>query len=85
MIPEKGIGECKRPRPIAPFYGYLWWLNDVRNGLLSGTPKSAYCAMGVGTQIIYVDPENDLVVVARWIEQEKVSEFLRMVLASIGK
>jgi hypothetical protein len=41
--------------------------------------------MGVGTQIIYVDPENDLVVVARWIEQEKVSEFLRMVLASIGK
>ena len=41
--------------------------------------------MGVGTQIIYVDPENDLVVVARWIEQEKVSEFLRMVLASIEK
>ena len=71
--------------PIAPFYGYLWWLNDSRNGLLSGTPKSAYCAMGVGTQIIYVDPENDLVVVARWIEQDKVSEFLRMVLASIEK
>jgi hypothetical protein len=41
--------------------------------------------MGVGTQIIYVDPENDLVVVARWVEQEKVSEFLRMVLASIEK
>ena len=41
--------------------------------------------MGVGTQIIYVDPENDLVVVARWIEQDKVSEFLSMVLTSIEK
>jgi CubicO group peptidase (beta-lactamase class C family) len=85
IIPENWIAECTTPCSIAPFYGYLWWLNDVRNGLLSGTPKSAYCAMGVGTQIIYVDPENDLVVVARWIEQEKVSEFLRMVLASIEK
>jgi CubicO group peptidase (beta-lactamase class C family) len=85
IIPENWIAECTTPCSIAPFYGYLWWLNDVRNGLLSGTPKSAYCAMGVGTQIIYVDPENDLVVVARWIEQDKVSEFLRMVLASIEK
>ena len=39
--------------------------------------------MGVGTQIIYVDPENDLVIVARWIEQEKVSKFLQNVLSSI--
>ena len=39
--------------------------------------------MGVGTQIIYIDPENDLVVVARWIEKEKISEFIRMVLTSI--
>ncbi len=39
--------------------------------------------MGVGTQIIYVDPENDLVIVARWIEKEKTAEFVRMVLASI--
>ena len=39
--------------------------------------------MGVGTQIIYIDPENDLVIVARWIEKEKAPEFVRMVLASI--
>ena len=41
--------------------------------------------MGVGTQIIYIDPENDLVIVARWIEQDKVAEFLNTVLASIKK
>jgi len=83
IIPEKWVNECLTPCPLAPFYGYLWWLNDPQNGMLPGAPKSAYFAMGVGTQIIYVDPENDLVIVARWIEKEKTTEFVRMVLASI--
>ena len=39
--------------------------------------------MGVGAQIIYIDPESDLVIVARWVEKEKLAEFVRMVLASI--
>ena len=51
--------------------------------MLPGAPRSAYFAMGFGTQIIYVDPENDLVIVARWIEKEKAAEFVQMVLASI--
>ncbi len=85
ILPETWIADCITPCSIAPFYGYLWWLNDPQTSILSGTPKSAYCAMGVGTQIIYVDPENDLVIVARWIEQDKVAEFLKIVLASIKK
>ena len=83
IIPEKWVNECLTPCPLAPFYGYLWWLNDPQNGMLPGAPRSAFFAMGVGTQIIYVDPENDLVIVARWIEKEKAAEFVRMVLASI--
>jgi CubicO group peptidase (beta-lactamase class C family) len=83
IIPEKWVNECLTPCSLAPFYGYLWWLNDPQNGMLPGAPRSAYFAMGVGTQIIYVDPENDLVIVARWIEKEKAAEFVRMVLASI--
>ena len=46
-------------------------------------PHSAFCAMGAGSQIIYIDPESDLVIVARWIEKEKLAEFVRMTLASI--
>jgi hypothetical protein len=39
--------------------------------------------MGNGTNMIYVDPENDLVVVARWIENNAVNEFVQRVLGSI--
>jgi CubicO group peptidase (beta-lactamase class C family) len=51
--------------------------------MFPGTRSSAFYAMGVGTQIIYIDPENELVIVARWIEKEQMPEFVRMVLASI--
>ena len=83
IIPENWINECLNPCPISPFYGYLWWLNDHRNGMFPGAPNSAFCAMGVGSQIIYIDPENELVIVARWIEKEQMPKFVRMVLASI--
>ena len=58
-------------------------MNDSKSGMFPGAPNSAFYAMGVGTQIIYVDPSNDLVIVARWIEKEKIAEFVRLVLASI--
>jgi len=83
IIPEKWIDECLIPCPISPIYGYLWWLNDGQSGMFPGAPKSAFYAMGVGTQIIYIDPENELVIVARWIEKEKMPEFVNLVLASI--
>ena len=38
--------------------------------------------MGVGTQIIYIDPETELVIVARWIDKEKIAELVGMILAS---
>ena len=83
IIPEKWVNDCLTPCSLAPFYGYLWWLNDPQNGMFPGAPHSAFCAMGVGSQIIYIDPESDLVIVARWIEKEKLAQFIRMVLASI--
>jgi CubicO group peptidase (beta-lactamase class C family) len=52
--------------------------------MFPGAPTNTYCAMGVGTQIIYVDPDNDLVVVARWIEKDKVSEFIKLILAAVS-
>ena len=83
IIPEKWVDACLTPCPLSPVYGYLWWLNAAEIGMFPGAPTSAFYAMGVGTQIIYIDPENELVVVARWIEKDKMPDFVRMVLASI--
>ena len=83
IISEKWVDACLTPCPLSPVYGYLWWLNDTKKGMFPGAPSSAFYAMGVGTQIIYIDPENELVIVARWIEKDKMPDFVNMVLASI--
>ena len=83
IISEKWVYECLTPCALCPTYGYLWWLNDAKNGMFPGAPNSAFYAMGVGAQIIYIDPKHELVIVARWIEKEKIADFVRLVLASI--
>lgn len=84
LVSEAWFQRATTPLEIQPSYGYMWWLNTDRAQLPSA-PASAFYANGAGsTNIIYVDPEHDLVTVTRWVDgAEHVDEFIRLVLASI--
>lgn len=48
-------------------YGFMnYFLNTDRRGMPSA-PEQAFWHLGAGNNVIYVDPVNDLVIVARWI------------------
>lgn len=50
-----------------PDYGFMnYFLNTGRRHLPSA-PAQAFWHLGSGSNIVYVDPVHDLVVVARWI------------------
>jgi len=38
----------------------------------------------VGSQLLYIDPDNELVIVVRWIEKDSVAGFFERVLASLS-
>lgn len=61
-------------------YGYLWWLNT--KGGSKGVPTTSYTAQGNGSNTIYVDPENDLVIVWRW---HAGGDFYARVVAAITR
>jgi len=46
-----------------------------------GAPATAYAARGGGGHWIWVDPENDIVIVTRWMKS--VEEFIRMVVEAV--
>ena len=46
-------------------------------------PDAAWAHLGNGTNMVYCDPVNDLVVVARWIDGRDIDELLRLILTSI--
>jgi hypothetical protein len=60
-----------------------WFLNTGRKPLPS-VPESTVTFRGNGQNIIYVDWQNDLVVVTRWIAGgDALNEFLGKVVAAI--
>lgn len=66
LVNPEWITMARVPTPAKTDYGYLWWLNTNQERL-PAAPESAYFAAGYGGNYIYVDEENDLVVVVRWI------------------
>ena len=70
------------PTPIRPVYGYMWWLNTDRKQFAAASPSS-YFALGAGGNTIWIDPERDLVVVTRWLDNRATNEFMRRVAAAM--
>lgn len=60
-------------------YGYMWWLNKKGNRHWEGLSENIYYAAGFGGNFIVIDKENDLVVVTRWLEPNKMGEFMKLV------
>jgi CubicO group peptidase (beta-lactamase class C family) len=71
------------PSPTHEGYGYLWWLNRGR-GRYSAAPESNVFALGAGNNMIWLDPEHDMVVVLRWIDKTAVGGFLQRTMAALG-
>jgi CubicO group peptidase (beta-lactamase class C family) len=77
------VDEIRRPCPLNPQYGLMWWLNTGRVQFPSA-PETVYAARGAGSNLIWIDPGHDLVVVARWIDKASMDGFLRLVLESLA-
>ena len=65
LISEDWITLATAPSPTNLRYGYLWWLNT--NQAISNAPTSAFYASGAGGNYIWIDQENELLIVMRWV------------------
>ncbi|MDP2871210.1 MAG: serine hydrolase [Bacillota bacterium] len=83
VLSEDWINLASTPTPVHPVYGYMnWYLNTGREQLPAASETSFFHG-GQGRNVVYVDFEHDLVVVARWIENSALPEFIRLVLAAV--
>jgi CubicO group peptidase (beta-lactamase class C family) len=84
ILSEEWVRQSLTPTPVQPTYGYMNWMLNTGRQLLPSAPESSFHHLGAGTNLIYVDPENDLVVVARWIERNAMDGLVQRVLASLA-
>jgi len=83
ILPEGWVRAMRTPCPIAPFYGYLVWLNHARR-IFPTVPESSYFALGAGGQYTFIQPETELVVVVRWLDDAHAGTLFGEVLAALS-
>jgi CubicO group peptidase (beta-lactamase class C family) len=88
LISEKWIGMARTPgtasNSAADPYGFANWFLNTGKKRYPAAPESAVAFVGNGTNIVYVDWDNDLVVVVRWIQNGAAAQFFAKVLGAIG-
>jgi CubicO group peptidase (beta-lactamase class C family) len=82
ILSEEWISRMREPCPIYPQYGYLWWLNTDR-ALYPSASESSYAASGAGGNLTWIDPDNDIVAVMRWIDPAARDRFMQRVMAAL--
>ena len=71
------------PTAVQKDYGFMNWFLNTDKKFLPSAPESSVTHVGNGTNIVYVDKVNDLVVVCRWIENNKLDGFVGRVLGAV--
>ncbi len=84
VISSSWFERMRMPCAIAPFYGYLIWLNH--DGVIfPSAPHDSFFAVGAGSSITWVDPSRGAVTVARWIDGAKADGLFARVGAALDR
>ena len=84
LLSKEWIKQAITPSKPNINYGYMWWLNKKGDRHWEGLSENIYYAAGFGGNFIVIDKENDLVVVTRWLEPNKIGAFMTKVIASLN-
>jgi len=95
LVSEKWIAMAKSPGPANAGYGFCNWFLNVPATRADGTagpapfpsaPRSAVTFQGNGVNAVYLDWDNDLLVVVRWIDNNRnLDQFLGKVIGASSR
>ena len=85
LLSEQWVKQARTPTTLQPTYGYMNWFLNTGKKYSPSAPANVFIHVGNGTNIIYVDPGNEIVMVVRWIENNAVDGMVKRVLEAIVK
>ncbi len=83
ILSERWVQQSLTPTGPQPTYGYRNWSLNTNRVWMPSAPANAFGHVGNGTNLVFVAPDQELVIVVRWIENGAIDEFLGKVLAAI--
>jgi len=84
IVSTQWLDRMTEPCAIAPFYGWLTWLNrDGHN--FPGASTQASFMIGAGGHYVWIEPAHDAVVVVRWLDSAHAPGFIERIAAALSK
>ncbi|MFM8781457.1 MAG: serine hydrolase domain-containing protein, partial [Gemmatimonadota bacterium] len=84
ILSDAWVAQALTPTGPQPTYGYMNWFLNTERKWMPSAPASAFGHVGNGTNLVFVAPEQDLVIVVRWIENAAIDAFLGKVLGALN-
>ncbi|MEP1151011.1 MAG: serine hydrolase [Balneola sp.] len=82
LVSKEWNEMAQTPTKAQNDYGFMNWFLNTDKKRLPSAPESSFFHLGSGTNMVYVDQENDLIIVARWIKTPAMDGIVSRVLES---
>jgi hypothetical protein len=83
LISEQWMKWSTTPTPAQTGYGFMNYFLNTDGKYLPSAPATAFTHIGNGTNMIYVDRENDIVAMVRWIDNNSLDGFVSALLKAM--
>jgi CubicO group peptidase (beta-lactamase class C family) len=82
VLSAEWIRAMREPCALAPYYGFLIWLNHERK-VFPSVPASSFFGVGAGSSFTWVEPERRMVVIVRWLKSEHADALFGKILQAV--
>lgn len=83
ILSDDWIGMAMTPTGLGSDFGFMNWTLNTDRGNVPSASADCFYHSGAGSNRIFGDPANDLVVVSRWLSADHYDGFIGRVLAAI--
>lgn len=85
LLSENWVKQALTPTKPEPTYGYMNWFLNTEKKLLPSASANVFYHLGNGANMVYVDPDHELVMVSRWINTNAMDGLVKKVLEAFDK
>lgn len=82
LLPADWVRRMREPCALAPFYGWLMWLNRDGRSFPAASTGSSFM-VGAGGHYTWIEPAHDAVIVVRWLDSAAADGFMQRAVAAL--
>jgi len=82
VLSKEWLSAMRTPSELAPYYGYLIWLNHEQK-MFPSVPASSFFGVGAGSSFTWVEPERRMVAIVRWLNSAHADGLFGRILAAV--